>query len=132
MSPNIGILFSGVLIPKLLNNPFAFCSFINLDFLLPHTTHFGDSINLPFLVFSSFESIFFVFLWHFKQICQHVCFITLLTTFLLCFCFRNIDLLEKHSAHLDLSLSTLFVIAIFFSQHFLCVLYKLSNKFSFL
>ena len=32
MSPNNGILLNGVLRPKLLNNPFALCSFINLDF----------------------------------------------------------------------------------------------------
>ena len=49
---NPGILFNGVLIAnKLLNNPFASCSFINLDFLLPHTAHFHDNTNLPFLVF---------------------------------------------------------------------------------
>ena len=55
MSPNNGILFSSVLIPKLLNNPFASCYFINLGFLLPHTTHF-DNIGLPFLFFNTFES----------------------------------------------------------------------------
>ena len=32
MSPNNGILFSGVLIPKLLNKPSASCPFTNLDF----------------------------------------------------------------------------------------------------
>ena len=31
MSPNNGILLNGVLRLKLLNNPFASCSFINLD-----------------------------------------------------------------------------------------------------
>ena len=46
MSPNDGILFNGVLRPRLLNNPFASCFFINLDFLLPHTTHFDDNIDL--------------------------------------------------------------------------------------
>ena len=64
---NNRILFSGVLITKLLNNPFASYSFINFDFLLPHTGRFDDSVNLPFLVFSIFASIFFVFLLHFKQ-----------------------------------------------------------------
>ena len=67
MSPNNGILLSGVLILKLVNNLFASCYFINRDFLLPHTEYFDDSINLPFLVFSIFASIFFVFLLHFKQ-----------------------------------------------------------------
>ena len=59
MSPNNGILFNGVLRPKLLNNPFASCSFINLDFLLAHIADFDDNINLPFLVSNTFESIFF-------------------------------------------------------------------------
>ena len=34
-----GILFNGVLRPKLLNNPFACCSLINFDFLLLHIAH---------------------------------------------------------------------------------------------
>ena len=55
MSPNNGILLSGVLKPKLLNNPFHFCSFTNLDFLLLHTAHFDDNIVLPFLVFNIFN-----------------------------------------------------------------------------
>ena len=44
MSPNNEILLNGVLRPKLLNNPFDSCSFINLDFLLLHITHFDDNI----------------------------------------------------------------------------------------
>ena len=48
MSPNNRILFNCVLRSKLLNNPFASCSFINLDFLLPHIVYFDDHINLPF------------------------------------------------------------------------------------
>ena len=44
---NNGILLKGVLITKLLNNPFASCSFTNLDFLLLHIKHYGDSITLP-------------------------------------------------------------------------------------
>ena len=63
MSINNGILLNGVIISKLLNNHFASCSFINFDFL----AHFEDKANLPFLAFSIFESIFFVFLLHFKQ-----------------------------------------------------------------
>ena len=51
MSPNNGILLNGVLRPKLLNIPFASCSFINLDFILPHTAHFDNSINLPFFCY---------------------------------------------------------------------------------
>ena len=41
-SPNNGILLRGVLIPKLLKNPSASCSFINLNFLMSHTAHFDD------------------------------------------------------------------------------------------
>ena len=42
MSPNSGTLPKDVLIPILLNNTFASCSFINLEILLPHSTHFDD------------------------------------------------------------------------------------------
>ena len=70
-SPNNGILLKGVLIPKLLNNPSASCSFINIDFLLPYTAQFYDKANQPFLVFTIFASLFFVFFLHFKQF---VCF----------------------------------------------------------
>ena len=51
MSPNNGIFFNGVLIPKLLNNPFASCSFMNLEFLLPHTAHLDNNKDLPFFRF---------------------------------------------------------------------------------
>ena len=67
MSPDNGMLFNGVLRPKLHNNPFAACSFINLDFVLLHTAHFNDDIVLSFLVFNTFESTFSVFCVHFKQ-----------------------------------------------------------------
>ena len=50
MSPNIGNLLNGVLIPNLLNNPFASCLLINLDFLLLHIAHFDNIISLPLLV----------------------------------------------------------------------------------
>ena len=48
MSANSGILFNGVLRPKLLNIPFASCSFINLDFLPPDTAHFDNNTVLQF------------------------------------------------------------------------------------
>ena len=54
MLPNNGIFLNGLFRPKLLNNPFASFSFINLDFLLPHIGHFDNNIVLPFLVFSNF------------------------------------------------------------------------------
>ena len=61
MSPNNRILLNGALRPRLLNNPFAYYSFINLDFLLPHTAHFDSNISLPFFVFINFEFTFSVF-----------------------------------------------------------------------
>ena len=66
MSPNNEILLNGVLRPKLRNNPFASCSFINLT-LLQHTARFDDNIDLPFLVLNTFEFTFSVFFFHFKQ-----------------------------------------------------------------
>ena len=67
MSPNNGILFNGVLIFKLLNYPFDSCPFINLEFLLPHTTHFDDNIGLLFFVFNTFESTLSVSFLYFKK-----------------------------------------------------------------
>ena len=49
ISPIIGILLKGVLIPRLLNNPFASCFLINFDFLEPHIAHFDNIIILPLL-----------------------------------------------------------------------------------
>ena len=62
-----GILLKGVLIYKLLKNPFASCSFTNLDFLFPHSVHFDCIINVPFFVSKIFESKFIVFPPHFMQ-----------------------------------------------------------------
>ena len=42
----ISFNFYSVLSPKLLNNPSAFCSFKNLDFLIPYTAHFDCIIIL--------------------------------------------------------------------------------------
>ena len=65
MSPNNGTLLNGVLRPKLVNYLFAFCSFRNLDFLLPQTEHFDcitiflflKYLNLNFQFFSTFYTI---------------------------------------------------------------------------
>ena len=70
MSSSNGILLTGVLKPKLLNIPCASCSFINLDFLRLPTKHFDDNTVLPFLVFNTFESTLFVFLFELQKICQ--------------------------------------------------------------
>ena len=47
--------------PKLLNNPFACCSLINFDFLLPHIAHFDKIIFLPLVVFKTFVFMLSVF-----------------------------------------------------------------------
>ena len=67
ISPSIGILLYGVLIPNLLNNPFAFCWLIDLDFLLLHIAYFHNIIILPLLVLETCRFIFFVYFLHFKQ-----------------------------------------------------------------
>ena len=67
MEWNNGILLNGVLRPRLLNIPFASCSFINLDFLLLHTAHFDDNMVLPFLFFNTFRATFLVLFLHFEQ-----------------------------------------------------------------
>ena len=131
MSSNNGILFNGVLRPKLLNIPFVLCSFITFDFLLPHTelhtAHFDDSIVLPFFVFNTFGSIFSVFFFflHFKQydntFYNDLCLIYekfridfFPNHFVLDFCFKNLDFLATQLAHFHACLTVLFVIVTFF------------------
>ena len=60
-SPNNGILVNGVLRHRLLNIPFASCSFINLVFLLSHIAHFVNNIISPLLVFETFGFILAVY-----------------------------------------------------------------------
>ena len=62
MSPSNGILFNGVLRPKVLNISLASCSFINFDFLLLYKAHFDDNVVFPFLVlvFNTFQLPFSV------------------------------------------------------------------------
>ena len=57
ISSNNGILFNGVLRPKLLNISIASCSIINLDFLVLHIAQSDNDIVLPLLVFETFEFI---------------------------------------------------------------------------
>ena len=61
------MLFNGVLRPKLLNIPFAFRFFINLDFLLSRIAHFDNNFVLTLLFFETFGFIFSVFFLHFTQ-----------------------------------------------------------------
>ena len=77
MSSNNGIFINGILRSELLNIPFASCSFINLDFLLPHKAHFDDNIILSFFVNFCFKNLDFLAtqLAHFD-----VCLITLFVT----------------------------------------------------
>ena len=64
MSPSNGISFNGVLIPKLLNNPFACCSLINFDFLLSHIAHVEKIIVLPLVVFPTLGFILSVLFFY--------------------------------------------------------------------
>ena len=64
---NNGTLFKGVLIPKLLNNPLAWCSLINLDFLLLHIAQFDYIIGLLCLFLTILGLIFLVYFLHDKQ-----------------------------------------------------------------
>ena len=50
-----GNLLKGILISKLLNNPFASCSFTNFEFLCPPSVHFDCIISLPCFVLNIFE-----------------------------------------------------------------------------
>ena len=68
MSPNNGILLNGVLRAKLLNIPFASCSFTNLDVLLLHAAHFDNNIDLQFLVLKTFEFTFSVFFFALQHV----------------------------------------------------------------
>ena len=63
MSPNIGNLLKGVLIPNLLNNPFASCFLINLDFLLPHIAHFDNIIILLLLTVKRVD-LYFLYVFY--------------------------------------------------------------------
>ena len=66
-SPNKGILLKDALIPRLLNNPFASCFLINIDFLLPHMAHFDNIIVLPILVTEILDQYSQYFFQHLKQ-----------------------------------------------------------------
>ena len=53
--------------PKLLNNPIASCSLINLGFLLPHIAQFYCIIDLLCLFLTIFGLILLVYFLHAKQ-----------------------------------------------------------------
>ena len=53
----------GTIIPvNLLNNLLNSSSLVNFDFLLSHTAHYDISIILPFLAFTTFRVLLFVFI----------------------------------------------------------------------
>ena len=72
MSPNNGTLLNGVLRTKLFNKPSALCSFMNINFLIPHTEHFDCIINLLFFVLKIFGSKFLVFFYTLAFTSQHL------------------------------------------------------------
>ena len=67
ISPNNGILFNGVLRPKVLTIPFTSYFLINFDFLLPHIAHFDNSTVLPLLLFITFGFMFSLFFYTLKN-----------------------------------------------------------------
>ena len=71
---NPGIFDNGVLIPKLLNNLFASCSFINLAFLFLQTGQI-DICNLPFFLLIILASLFLVFFFNSRNQSACLCFI---------------------------------------------------------
>ena len=124
----MSILCNGVLRTKLLIIPFACCCFSNLDFYLPHTVDFGDSIVLPFHVFNTFGSTFSVIFLHFKQYEDmfykdllsifekfriNLVLMSFLLGFLLDCCFKSLYFSATQLAHFDAYLITLFVIIVF-------------------
>ena len=60
---NNGTLLKDVLIPRLLNNPFASFSLVNFYFLAPHIAHFDNIIVLPLLVFETLGFMLSVFFY---------------------------------------------------------------------
>ena len=48
--------------PKPLNNQLASSSFINLDFLLPHITHFDNNVSLSFLTLLDLHFQYFFYI----------------------------------------------------------------------
>ena len=57
------MLLKGVLIPRLLHNPFA-VFLINFDVLAPHVEYFDSIIILPLLVFETSRFMIFVFFFY--------------------------------------------------------------------
>ena len=79
---NNEILINGVLRSKLLNILLASCFLTNIDFLLPYTAHFDNSIVLLLLVFETLGFMFSVFFYTLNNISY--CCIVLFYTYAFC------------------------------------------------
>ena len=66
IGPSKGIWLKGVFIPKLLSNPLASYSWINLDFLLPQADGLMKALLFRFLL-HLFAFLLLVFFLHLKQ-----------------------------------------------------------------
>ena len=108
----MALLFNGVLRPKLLNNPFATCSFINLDFYY-HIQH-----NLMIALLYRFNILNLRSLYLFRTLKNmSICFYNYLyildsSIFEPDFCFKKVYFLESQILNLDLCIATLFCISI--------------------
>ena len=131
MSHNNWTLLNGVLTPKLLNNPFASCSFINLDFLLLHTGYFDYNIGVHFLFSKNFKSAFSVCLLHFKQYVSLFYKIPFIKNLEIIISHSLLDiflwinaLLAIQSAHFDLPLIFILIYIYIFSSYIISVFSK--------
>ena len=126
---NNGILLKGVLIPKLLNNPYNFCCFTNLDFSNPHSIHFDFIINLPFFVLKIFEFKFSGFFMFFYKIHQRTKkYLTKSSKLYSFFILSKNALSVKHSAIL-LLLLCLILRLIYLDAYIQCVFCSFHNNF---
>ena len=100
------------MIPKLLNNLFASFSFINFDFLLPHTRHFVITLFYHFYFLTYFNQHF---LCLFCSLNNKSTYFTTRENFrwfnitFLC-CFKNVDLLWLQLKQFQFFVITLFLI----------------------
>ena len=121
------MLLSGVLRPRLINNPFASYSFINLDFLLPYTAHFDDNIVLPFFVFNTFQSTFSVFFCTLDN--MSTCFIMTKTNIMsILIAIKTSSFFSNHFACIKITCVIFTMKTISFD--FLSLFYTLNNEFA--
>ena len=86
---------------------------MNKSSLVKHSTHFYFSLILFFEIKINFLETYYLYIFHIFYN-KFVCFVIGKNYFfLLCFCFKNLDLLDWQTTQFDFSLSTLFVIFTF-------------------